>query len=136
MKKVEVERLVSKAIIITVIICCVMFGMWLIQQGYFSYETALAMRPITIAVSVVFAISAVVFIALGVRNNSSKFYIIASGSAALAILSMLLKINYEIKALEFVISGINIKFFPLVLMALLMAIVIYWAVTIVKIVRN
>lgn len=135
MKKVEVERLVSKAIIITVVVCCIMFGMWLIQQGYFSYNTVLTMPGVMIALSIAFAIGAVTFISLGIVKNS-KFYEYATWSAVLAILSMLLKINYEIKALEFMVSGINIKFFPLSLCALTFVAFMYWVVTIVKIVRN
>ena len=33
MKKVEVDKLIGKALIITGIVLCIMFGMWLIQQG-------------------------------------------------------------------------------------------------------
>ena len=135
MKKVEVERLVSKAIIITVVVCFVMFGMWLIQQGYFSYNTVLTMPGIMIVLSVGFALGAVAFISLGIVKNS-KFYEYATWCAVLAILSMLLKINYEIKALEFTVSGIYVKFFPLSLFVLAFVAFMYWVVTIVKIVRN
>ena len=135
MKKVEVERLVSKAIIMTVIICCIMFGMWLIQQGYFSYNTVLTMPVVMIALSVIFAIGAVVCIGFGVVK-SVKFYEYATWLAVLAILSMLLKINYEIKALEFMVSGVNIKLFPLSLCLLVFTMFVYWVVTIVKIVIN
>ena len=135
MKKVEVERLVSKAIIITVIICCIMFGMWLIQQGYFSVSTVLTMPAIMIGLSVLFAIGAIGFVCLGVVK-SEKFFEYATWFAVLAILSMLLKINYEIKALEFIINGNMIKFFPLALALLVVTMFVYWVVTIVKIVRN
>lgn len=135
MKKVEVERLVSKAIIITVVVCSVMFGIWLIQQGYFNYNTVLTMPYVTTAVSVALAIGAVAFIFLGITKNS-KFYEFATWSAVLAILSMLLKINYEIKALEFIVRGINVKFFSLSLCLLVFVAFIYWLVTIVKIVKD
>ena len=135
MKKVEVEKLVSKAIIMTVIICCVMFGMWLIQQGYFNYNTVLTMPIIMIGLSVIFAIGAITCIVFGV-TKSAKFYEYATWLAVLAIFSMLFKINYEIKALEFAVSGVNIKFFPLTLCMMAFAMVAYWGITIVKIVRD
>lgn len=138
MKKVEVERLVSKALIITGVVLCVMFGMWLIQQsyfGYFDYTLAAKMPTVMIVLSALFAIGAIALIVLGTAKNT-KFYKGASLLAALAILLMLVKINYEIKALEFAIGGTLIKFFPLVLALLLLVALVYWAVTIVKIVRN
>lgn len=141
MKKVEVERLVSKAIIITVIICCIMFGMWLIQQGYESTNiigdtyVVLAMRPVTTVLSVALAIISMVFIGFGVKK-SVKFLSYAPWFAGLAILSLLLKINYEVRGLEFIVNGTMIKFFPLVLCVLVFTMFIYWIVTIVKIVRN
>lgn len=135
MKKVEVERLVSKALIITGVVLCIMFGMWLIQQGYFSYTTVLAMPTVMIVLSAASAIGAVALIVLGTVKNT-KFYKGASFLAALAILFMLVKINYEIKALQFAIGGTMIKFFPLTLLVLFLGALVYWAVTIVKIVRN
>lgn len=135
MKKVEVERLVSKALIITGVVLCIMFGMWLIQQGYFSYTTVLAMPTVMIVLSAASAIGAVALIVLGTVKNT-KFYKGASFLAALAILFMLVKINYEIKALQFAIGGTMIKFFPLALLVLFLVALVYWAVTIVKIVRN
>lgn len=135
MKKVEVERLVSKALIITGVVLCIMFGMWLIQQGYFSYTTVLAMPTVIIVLSAISAIGAVALIVLGTIRNT-KFYKGASFFAALAILFMLVKINYEIKALQFTIAGTMIKFFPLVLLVLFVVALVYWTVTIVKIVRN
>lgn len=135
MKKVEVEKLVSKAIIITALILCTMFGTWLIQQGYFNYTTALTMPNLMIGLSMTFALGAVAFIVFGILK-SNKFYKYASYSGILAILFMLLKINYEIKALEFVVAGTMIKFFPLVLCILLLTALVYWIFTIVKIVRN
>lgn len=138
MKKVEVEKLVSKALIITGVVLCIMFGMWLIQQGYFGYfdyTLAAKMPTVMIVLSVLFALGAVAFIVLGTVKNA-KFYKGASFLAAIAILLMLVKINYEIKALEFAIGGTMIKFFPFVLVLLLLVALVYWTVTIVKIVRN
>ena len=135
MKKVEVDKLIGKALIITGIVLCIMFGMWLIQQGYFSYTTVLAMPTVIIVLSAISAIGAVALIVLGTIRNT-KFYKGASFFAALAILFMLVKINYEIKALQFTIAGTMIKFFPLVLLVLFVVALVYWTVTIVKIVRN
>ena len=135
MKKVEVDRLVSKALIITGVVLCIMFGMWLIQQGYFSYTTVLAMPTVMIVLSGISVVGAVALIVLGTIKNT-KFYECASFLAALAILFMLVKINYEIKALQFAIGGVMIKFFPLALLVLFLVALVYWTVTIIKIVRN
>ncbi len=135
MKKVEVDRLIGKALVITGVVLCIMFGMWLIQQGYFSYTTVLAMPTVMIVLSSLSAIGAVVLIVLGTAKNT-KFYKGASCLAALAILFMLVKINYEIKALQFAIGGVMVKFFPLVLLVLFLVALVYWAITIVKIIRN
>lgn len=135
MKKVEVDRLVSKALIITGVVLCIMFGMWLIQQGYFSYTTVLAMPTVMIVLSGISVVGAIALIVLGTIKNT-KFFEGASFLAALAILFMLVKINYEIKALQFAIGGVMIKFFPLALLVLFLVALVYWTVTIIKIVRN
>ena len=95
MKKVEVEKLVSKSIIITVILLCLIFGTTYIQNGYFNALTFATTSKLTVGVSILFAIVAVAMVVLGIVKNS-KYYVFASISAVVAIFVMLLKINYEI----------------------------------------
>ena len=72
MKKVDIDRLVSKAMIVTTVILGIMFGAWLIQDGYFSYDTALAMPVITIIVSVIALLSGIVLLVIASRQLTGR----------------------------------------------------------------
>ena len=66
MKKVEVEKLVSKSIIITAILLCLILGTTYIQNGYFNALTFASTAKLTVIVSILFAVIAVAMVILGV----------------------------------------------------------------------
>ena len=135
MKKVDIDRLVSKAMIVTTVILGIMFGAWLIQEGYFSYTTTLAMPWVTIVISVISLLLAIAFVVLGIKKNQ-KFFEPASWSAGVAIFTTLLKINYEVgHGLNFAAFGRNFMFFNVAMYVLLAGLVINWIYTIYKIIR-
>lgn len=135
MKKVEVEKLVSKSIIITVVLLCLIFGTTYIQNGYFNALTFSTMSKLTVAVSVIFAVVAVAMVIFGV-TKSSKYYFYASSSAVIAIFVMLLKINYEIKGLQFNIGVKTIKFYIISMFVFAIAIVATWIRTAIKLIKE
>ena len=135
MKKVEVEKLVSKSIIITVILLCLIFGTTYIQNGYFNALTFATTSKLTVGVSILFAIVAVAMVVLGIVKNS-KYYVFASISAVVAIFVMLLKINYEIKGLQFTVGTMTIKFYIISMGIFCLAVLATWARTIVKLIRE
>lgn len=135
MKKVEVEKLVSKSIIITVVLLCLIFGTTYIQNGYFNALTFSTMSKLTVVVSVIFAVLAVAMVIAGVVKNS-KYYLYASSSAVIAIFVMLLKINYEIKGLQFTIGVKTIKFYIISMFVFAVAIIATWIRTAVKLIKE
>ena len=135
MKKVDIDKLVSKAMIITTAILVIMFGAWLIQDGYFSYSTALAMPTVTIVISVIALLAAIAFVILGIKK-SAKFFEVATWSAGVAVFTTLLKINYEVGyGLNFTAFGKNFAFFNFSIYVLLAGLIINWVYTIYKIIR-
>lgn len=135
MKNVDIERLVSKAMIVTAAILGIMFGAWLIQEGYFNYNTVLAMRWITIVISVIALLIAIAFVVRGVLENQ-KYFEPASWSAGIAIFTTLLKINYEVgHGLNFTAFGRNFMFFNTAMYVLLAALVLNVIYVIYKIIR-
>ena len=135
MKKVDIDKLVSKAMIVTAAILGIMFGAWLIQEGYFSYTTVLAMRWVTIVISVVALLIAIAFVVLGIKKNS-KFFEPASWSAGVAIFTTLLKINYEVgHGLNFTLFGRNFMFFNTAMYVLLAGLIINVVYVVYKIIR-
>lgn len=135
MKKVDIDKLVSKAMIVTAAILGIMFGAWLIQEGYFNYNTVLAMRWITIVVSVIALLIAIAFVVLGIKKNQ-KFFEPASWSAGIAIFTTLLKINYEVgHGLNFTAFGRSFMFFNVAMYVLLAGLVINAVYVVYKIIR-
>jgi len=135
MKKVDIDKLVSKAMIVTAAILGIMFGAWLIQEGYFNYNTVLAMRWVTIAVSVIALLIAIAFVVLGIKKNQ-KFFEPASWSAGIAIFTTLLKINYEVgHGLNFTAFGRNFMFFNVAMYVLLAGLIINAVYVVYKIIR-
>jgi len=135
MKKVEVEKLVSKSIIITAILLCLILGTAYIQNGYFNALKLGTTSILTVVISVLFAIIAVAMVILGISKNS-KYYVYASLSAIVAIFVMLLKINYEIKGLEFLVGTITIKFYDVSMVIFGLAILATWVRATVKLIRD
>lgn len=143
MKKIQQEELVSKSIVLTLIFIAIMVFTALIQKGYFTVgEFCLTMRPITVAISVIFLLVSIIFVVLGFRKNQ-KYFEISAWTAAMATFTMLLKINYEIKGLEFklpanffVMPNATIKFYAISMAFLVLAIVYVWAKTIVKLIKD
>ena len=135
MKKVEVEKLVSKSIIITAILLCLILGTTFIENGYSDALRFGTASVSTIVVSVLFAVVAVAMVGLGIFKNS-KYYIFASLSAAIAIFVMLLKINYEIKGLEFLVGTINVKFYDVSMLIFGLAILATWIRAGIKLIRD
>ncbi len=135
MKKVEVEKLVSKSIIITTVLLCLILGTTFIQNGYFNALTFSTTSKATIVVSVLFAAIAVGMAFLGAFKDS-KYYFYASVSAIIAIFVMLLKVNYEIKGLQFSIGSTTIKFYIVTMFVLCLAILATWVRTTIKLIRK
>ncbi len=135
MKKVEVEKLVSKSIIITTVLLCLILGTTFIQNGYFNALTFSTTSKATIIVSVLFAVIAVGMAFWGAFKNS-KYYFYASVSAIIAIFVMLLKVNYEIKGLQFSIGSTTIKFYIMAMFVLCLAILVTWIRTTIKLIRK
>ena len=135
MKKVDIDKLVSKAMIVTTVILGIMFGAWLIQEGYFNYHTNKMMHAMTIIISVVALIIAVVFVVLGIKREQ-KFFQPASWSAGIALFTMLLKVNYEVgQGLNFTIFGRQFMFFNVSMYALLAALILYAVYVVYRIIR-
>ena len=95
-----------------------------------------------ILISILFLVIAIVFVVLGFRKNQ-KYFEISAFAAGLATFSMLLKINYEVKALEFtlpsdffVLANYTVKFYNMSILAISLIIVGIWVNTIMKIVRK
>jgi len=145
MKKRDKEELVSKSVIFTLIILGIMFCTMLVQNGYFKIPptTMSLLTPyIVLAISILSLVIAIVLVVLGFRKDQ-KYFEISAWAAGLATFSMLLKINYEVKALEFklpsnffVLPNATIKFYAVAMAAMLLAIVVMWVRTIIKIITK
>lgn len=145
MKKRDKEELISKSVVFTAVIFLIMFCTMLVQNGYFKIPptTMSLMTPtIVLVTSIVSLIVAVVFVVLGFRKNN-KYFEISAWAAGLATFAMLLKINYEVKALEFklpndffVLPNVTIKFYAISMAAMLLAIIAIWGRTIIKVIKK
>lgn len=145
MKKIQQEELVSKSIIFTAIILVVMFYATLVQNGAFKIPpTALSLMTskIVVGISILFLLIAVIFVVLGFRKNQ-KYFEISAWSAAIATFSMLLEINYFVKALEFklpsnffVLPNVTIKFYAVAMALFVVSIIFVWIKTIVKLIKG
>lgn len=135
MKKVEVEKLVSKSIIITAILLVLVLGTIAIKNGYTNFLTFTTTKTATIVTSVIFAVIAVGMVFLGIFKNS-KYYIFATGAAVVAIFVMLLKINYEIKGLQFTIGTATIKFHIVSIAVFCAAILATWIRATIKLIKD
>lgn len=135
MKKVEAEKLVSTSIKITAILLCVILGTTFIQNGYFNALTFATTSKLTVGVSIIFAIVAVAMVMLAIFKDS-KYYFHASVSAIIAIFVMLLKVNYEIKGLEFTVGTRTVKFYIMAMAVFCIAILVTWIRATVKLIRE
>lgn len=145
MKKRDKEELVSKSVIFTLIILGIMFCTMLVQNGYFKIPptTMSLLTPyIVLTISILSLVIAIVLVVLGFRKNQ-KYFEASAWAAGLATFTMLLKINYEVKALEFrlpsnffVLPNVTIKFYAVAMAAMLLAIVVMWVRTIIKIITK
>jgi hypothetical protein len=136
MKRVETDKLISKMMIITTALFTVMFGLWLVNTGYqtlnFAYYT---MPGVMIAFNVLFVTAAILFVVLGFKK-SPKYFEASEWFGALAVLTMLLKINYEIKSLQIAVNGYIVMFYPALLVLAVAIIIISWIYTICCILRK
>jgi len=142
MKKREKEELISKSVVFTVIIFTIMFCTMLIQNAYFKIPPtpmSLATPTIVLVTSILSLVIAVVFVVLGFIK-SQKYFEVSAWTAGLATFLMLLKINYEVKALEFtlpsnffVLPNTTIKFYAVAMTVMVLAIVIMWLRTLIKV---
>lgn len=145
MKKIQQEELISKSIIFTAIILVIMFYAKLVQNGAFKIPpTTLSSLTdkIVVGFSIVSLIIAVFFVVLGFRKNQ-KYFEISAWTAGFATFSMLLEINYFVKALEvklpsnfFVLPNVTIKFYAVAMALLTLSIVFVWIKTIVKLIKG
>jgi hypothetical protein len=143
MKKIQQEELVSKTIIFTMIFIAMMIFTALIQKGYTTpSQFVLTMRPITVIISVIFLVAAIIFVGLGFNKNQ-KYFELSAWTAAMATYTMLLKINYEIKGLElklpanfFVMPNVTIRFYNVAIALLVIAIAYIWIRTVIKLIKD
>lgn len=135
MKKVEVEKLVSKSIIITAILLCLILGTVAINNGYSNFLVFNTTTIVNIVASIIFAVLAVAMVFLGVFKDS-KFYKYATASGAIAVFVMILYVNYRIRPLEFMIKTRVIKFYVISMFVLCLAILITWLRTAVKLIKE
>jgi len=135
MKKFEVDKIVGKSIIVTAVLLCLILGTVMVQNGYFNALTYNITCNATIVISVLFAILAIAMVVLGLTKKTS-YYFYATCAAVIAIFFMLLKINYEIKALQFSMGAITVKFYMVAMAGFLALILATWVRAVVKIVRN
>ena len=134
MKKFEVDKIVGKSIIVTAVLLCLILGTVMVQNGYFNALTYNA-RNATIILSVLFGMLAIAMVALGLTKKTS-YYFYATCAAVIAIFFMLLKINYEVRALQFSLGAVTVKFYMVAMAGFLALILATWVRAIVKIVRN
>lgn len=142
MKKRDIEELVSKSVIFTIVIFAIMFCTMLVQNGYFKIPptTMSLLTPyIVLGISVLCLVGAIVFVVLGFRKEQ-KYFELSAWFAGIATFAMLLKINYEVKALEFrlpsnffVLPNVTIKFYAVSMALMLLIIAVMWVRTIIKV---
>lgn len=136
MKRVEVDNLIGKTIIITAILLGIIFGTVWVHNGYGNILKHHATTVVTIVVSVIFVALAVFMVCLGLMKNT-KYYLYATGSAIIAIFFMLLKIDYEVKCLlNVMVGGHMIRVYMVAIVIFGLMIIASWIRAIVKIVRN
>ena len=135
MKKFEVDKIVGKSIIVTAVLLCLIFGTAMVQNGYFNALTYNTARIATIVISVLFGGIAIAMVVLGLVKKTS-YYFYATCAAVIAIFFMLLKINYEVKALQISLGALTVKFYMVAMAGFLALILATWVRAIVKIVRN
>lgn len=135
MKRVEVDKTVGKAIVVTVIFLCIIFGAWLVQEGYSNGLQALATQYVVIAISSVCVVASIVFIVLGLMKDI-KYCKWASYFAALAVFAILLHIDWLVKPLAVSINGRVVAFHSASVYVICAGIIGYWIYTVVKIAKN
>ena len=135
MKNADVEKKISKSMIITGIVLVVMFLMVLIDKGYsnihFSYPY---MNNIMLVSSIVLLLGAAVCVVFGFIKNQ-KFLEFSAWCAGLATLSMLLKINQEAKALVSIAVENAVNKYALIKIALPQGLGFLGAITFVDLVQ-
>lgn len=136
MKRVETDKLISKMMIVTTALLVVMLGLWLVNTGYqtlnFAYYT---MPGVMIFFNVLFIVATVLFVILGLKKGS-KYFEASVWFGALAVLTMLLKINYEIKSLQIAVKGYTVMFYPTLLLMAVAILTISWIYTVYCILRK
>jgi len=136
-KKVNTGRMIDKNMVVTTLLLLIMFMMNLIQQGYFSFTAFMTTRVVTWVVCILAFLLGIVFLVLGFKKKESYFEY-SAWAGGIAILVMLLKINFEIKALAIAIPGTlrTIKFIPIVMTIMSAYIVASWIYIIYKVVTK
>lgn len=137
MKKADKEKLISKMMIITTALLLIMFGMYLVNRGYEDpYKMAGIMSTVTLVMSCIFFVTAIVLVFIGFVKNQ-KLFEVAAWFAGLAVLTLLLKIHHEIgTGIAFNVGGFNITIYDMAYPMALVAIALVWVFAIVKIVKK
>lgn len=136
-KKVNTGRMIDKNMVVTTLLLLTIFMMNLIQQGYFSFAAFMTVRVVTWVICILAFVLGIVFLVLGFKKKES-FFEVSAWCGGIAILVMLLKINFEIKALQIVIPGTlrSIKFIPIVMALMGIYMVVSWVYIIYKVVTK
>lgn len=136
-RKVNTGRMIDKNMVVTTLLLLIMFMMNLIQQGYFSFTAFMTVRVVTWVICILAFVVGIVFLVLGFKKKESYFEF-SAWSGGIAILVMLLKINFEIKALGIAIPGtLRVLHFPYIVMGIMgVYIVASWVYIIYKVVTK
>ena len=142
MKKRDIEELISKSVVFTLIIFVIMFCTMLIDRGAKTPDVCLVVRPLTTILSIVFLAIALAFLVVGFRKNE-KYFSVSAWAAGLATFSMLMRISYWIKPIQikipdgfFVFPNSTITFYMMSIGAMTVGIIVMWVRTIIKIVKK
>ena len=137
MKKADKEKLISKSITITTVLLLIMFGMYLVNSGYEDpIRMAGKMSGITLVMSCIFFVTAIVFVFIGFIKNQ-KLFEVGAWFAGLAVITLLLKIHHEIgTGIAFKISHFNITIYDVAYPMALVAIALVWVLATLKIVKK
>jgi len=136
-KKVNTGRMIDKNMVVTTLLLVIMFAMYLIEQAYGIINPYTSPRVVTWVICILAFALGIVFLVLGFKKKESYFEF-SAWAGGIAILVMLLKINFEIKSLGVAIPGTLrvLNFIPMVMVLMTVYIVVSWIYIIYKVVTK
>lgn len=110
MKEIEKEKLANKTMIRILAMLAVVLGVYLVDRGYIRLGILQYMPSIMLFMGITFIILTVAFTWIAYNKKAGGIYNYATYFGFLAVITMLIKINYEMYALEFPLNIFNQKF--------------------------